>query len=110
MATATRQRWETSATVAITTDWFSTDIIGRANAAVKHTLQIMVPTTTIVNIQLKFNAITKVIALNGGTALPAVSLHKESLIIYPGMSYNIQHAATTQNVACSIVESENVDI
>ena len=111
MAVPTRQRWETSATIAINTDWFSEDISGRANVAVKHTLQIMVPASTIVNLQIVFNSITKVFNLNKGTALNANNAYQFDFIVYPGMTYNIQHVAGgSQNVAVSIIESDNVEV
>ncbi len=110
MGIPTRQRWETSATIAINTDWFSTDIGSRANAAVKHTIQMMIPTSSIVNLQIVFNSITKVFNLNEGIALNADAAYQFDLIVYPGMTYNIQHKTTTQNVAVSIIESDNVDV
>ena len=110
MGIPTRQRWETSATIAVNTDWFTDDIGSRANAAVKHTIQMMVPTSTVVNLQITFNAILKVFNLNEGIALNADSAYQFDFIVYPGMTYNIQHATTTQNVVASISESDNTDV
>lgn len=107
---ATRIRWETSATVAVDTDWFSADITSRANAAVKHTISIMVPTSTVVNLQTVFNSITKTLDINEGIALNANALYQFDMIVYPGMTYNIQHKTTTQNVVAYISESENTDV
>lgn len=111
MGIPTRQRWETSATVAINTDWFSNDIGSRANAAVRHTLQIMLPAASIVNLQIVFNSITKVFNLNNGGALNANAAYQFDFIVYPGMTYNIQHVAGgSQNVAVSIIESDRVEV
>lgn len=111
MGIPVRQRWETSATIAPAVDWFTDDITSRANKAVKHTLQIFVPNNPgVVNLQVTFNSILKVLELNGGVAVPADILYKEDFIVYPGMTYNIQHATVTENVACSISESQNTDI
>ncbi len=114
-------RWETSATIAINTDWFANDITPGLDArksfalddtftVVKHTLQLFVPTSTVVNIQYKFNGITKVFLLNGGTALATNAPAQFDVILFPGSSYNIQHVTGTQNVAAIITESFNVDI
>lgn len=99
-----------SATVAVDTDWFSSDIgIGDLPAA-KHTLQMMVPTSTVVNIQLKNNNITKVLEVNDGVALPANAGHQHILMLRPGDTYNLQHATGTQTPYCLVVESDNVDM
>ena len=107
---ATQIRWEDTATVAVDTDWFGADIIGRANTAVKHTISIMVPTGTVVNLQTVFNTFTKELNINDGIALVANSLYEFDMIVYPGMSYNIQHKTGTLNVMAYISESPNTDV
>lgn len=110
MAEERQKRWETSATVLVDTDWFDADISGRGGHTVKHTLQIMVPTSTVVNLQVVFNSITKTLDLNEGIALNANAAYQFDFLVFPGMTYNVQHKTTTQNMACFIAESENADV
>lgn len=107
---ATRIRWETSALVNANIDWFSGDITGRGNVAVKHTISIMVPTSTVVNLQTVFNSINKLLNVNEGIALNANCIYQFDMVVYPGMTYNIQHTVGNQNVVAYISESENTDI
>ena len=85
-------RWSSAGTVAVNTDWFGSDIVllstaeaiknrGGIDRPVKHTLQIMVPTSSIVNIQHVSNSITKVLNVNEGTALTANAGYQFSLIL-----------------------------
>ena len=114
--------WSSAGTVAVDTDWLAADvgqatdaqrnvagIAGADGAPVKHNLQIMVPTSTIVNLQLKKDGITKVLDLNSGEALVANAGYNFSVILYSGQTYNIQHKTGTQNVAVTISESFNID-
>lgn len=111
MGIPVRQRWEESATIAPDVDYFAADITARSNKAVKHTIQIFMPTTGgVVNLQVIFATFLKVLELNEGVALVANAAYQFDFIVYPGMSYNIQHKTATVNVACSISESENTDI
>lgn len=111
MGIPVRQRWETSATIAPAVDWFTDDITARSNKAVKHTIQMMIPNNSaVVNLQVTFATFLKVFQLNEGVALVAGVAYQFDFIVYPGMTYNIQHATVTENVACSISESENTDI
>jgi len=115
-------RWEMTTMIAPNIDWFISPIKpgveGRKRFAlddsftvVKHTLQLFIPVTAIVNIQYKFNNITKVFLLNGGDPLVANAPFQFDLILVPGSSYNIQHQdMDPQNVAAIIAESFNVDI
>ena len=114
-------RWEASAEIAALADWFPSDIVpfqeSRKRFAlddsftvVKHTLQLFVPTATVVNIQYKFNGILKVLNLNDGAALTANSAFQFDLVLFPGASYNVRHITGSLNVAAIITESFNVDI
>ena len=108
-------RWETSATVNVDSDWFGTDLTydaggNQSDLPRKHTIQIMMPTSSVVNIQLKKNSITKTLDLNGGSALTGNAAYQFDLMLFNGMSYNIRHKTGAQNVACIISESFNTDI
>lgn len=104
-------RWESSATVAINTDWFSSDIgpIGM-RTSVKHSIEITMAATGIVKIVRTRDSIAKSQILNGGCALPTDVMHIFDIILKQGDTYNIQHTSGgTQNMACTISESSNVD-
>jgi len=114
------EKWD-AADIAVDTDWFTDDIVPfiparsgealkDASTVVKHTLEIVVPTATIINIQKKFNGITKEIILNGGAELGINIGFQFDLILQKGMTYNIQHKTGTQNPAVIITESYNTDI
>ena len=104
-------RWEASATVAISTDWFAFDIKGSDTGhSYKHTIQMMCPTSTVVNVIVTNNSISKTYPVNSGAALTALVPYQFVFIVRPGDTYNIQHATTTQNVACTIFESTNIDV
>lgn len=105
------KKWD-AVSVAPDTDWFSVDLapIERNNNAVKHTFQFMCPTSTVVNMQLTFNAITKAYDFNSGVAIPANVGMQFSVIIHKDMTYNIQHKTGTQNCSVTISESSNIDL
>lgn len=123
-------RWFSAGDIGADADWFTEDLkasqearrrfaLDDAFTVVKHTLQIFVPATTIVNIQLKFprqdvinngDSLTKVFPLNDNNALTAATPFQFDLMLVQGASYNIQHKAGSQNVAVFITESFNVDI
>ena len=104
-------RWLSTTTLAVDTDWFATDIVPLiTGTSVKHVIQIMVPTATVVNVQLKRDSITKVYNLNDGVTLAANSGLQFDLMLKAGDSYNIQHKTATQNVSCTIFEALNADI
>ncbi len=104
-------RWETSDTVAINTDWFSSDLGPRGErTSVKHSIEITMAATGIVKIVRTRDSITKNQILNGGCALPTDTLQIFDIILKQGDTYNIQHTSGgTQNMACTISESSNVD-
>ncbi len=103
-------RWEASATVAVDTNWFASNVDGPTGIPVKHTLMIMVPTSTVVEVDITDGTTLKTATLNAGVALAANAWYIFDIIVYIGFTYNIQHKTTTQNVACFIMESDNVDI
>lgn len=114
------EKWDAVA-IAVDTNWFTDDIVpfipARKDFAledgatvVKHTLEIVVPADTVVNIQKKFNIITKTVTLNGGDVLLADVGYQFDLMLQKGMTYNIQHKAGNQIVAVIITESYNTDI
>ena len=117
MSESVAKRWETSATIAPDVDWFGADLapVGVAQitadkSTVKHTLQIMVPISTEVNVQLKNNALVKVFDLNEGVALVANAGYQFDLILERGDTYNIQHKIGTQNIAALVSQALNSDI
>ncbi|MCH8313683.1 MAG: hypothetical protein IID17_11935 [Nitrospinae bacterium] len=114
------KKWDNVA-VAVDTDWFAQDLTSSTNAQrsgvssnfdapVKHTFQFSCPTATVINLQLKYNAVTKVVNFNGGEAIGSNDGHQFSVILHSGMSYNIQHKTSTQACAVVITESFNVDL
>ena len=100
-----------SATVSVGANWFTSDIgIGDLPAA-KHTLQMAVATSSVVNVILKNNSVETTMAVNDGTALPANAGHQHIIMLRPGDTYNVQHATgETNKIYCLIVESDNVDM
>lgn len=113
-------KWDAVA-VAVDTDWFGTDLTPSTNAQrsgvsshfdapVKHTFQFSCPTATVVNLQLKYNAITSVHKFNGGAEIGASNGSQFSVILHSGMTYNIQHKTGTQACKVVITESFNVDL
>jgi len=115
------KKWDAVA-VAPDTNWFVQDLGPSANssrgkigadcydAPVKHTFEFSCPAATVVNLQLKYNAITKVFTFNSGNAIGANDGHQFSAILHDGMTYNIQHKTGTQACAVVITESFNVDL
>ena len=114
------KKWD-AVTVGPDTDWFASDLthsspserIGEAarwTFPVKHTFQFTCPVATIINIQLKFNAITKVVTLNSGNEQGATNGHNYDLIVPVGASYNIQHKTGTQACGLFVIESYNTDL
>ena len=114
------KKWDNVA-VAVDTDWFAQDLTSSTNAQrsgvssnfdapVKHTFQFSCPTATVINLQLKYNAITKVVNFNGGEAIGSNDGNQFSVILHSGMSYNIQHKTAAQACTVVITESFNVDL
>jgi hypothetical protein len=114
------KKWD-AVSVAPDTDWFGTDLTLSPNherhgvsvffdAPVKHSFQFSCPTATVINLQVKYNSITKVHNFNSGVAIGANDANQFSVIVQPGMSYNIQHKTATQNCSVAITESFNVDL
>ena len=114
------KKWD-SVAVAADTDWFAQDLTPSTNdqrlgvashfdTPVKHTFQFSCPTATVINLQLKYNSVTKVINFNGGEPIGAGDGHQFSVILHSGMSYNLQHKTATQACAVIITESFNVDL
>ena len=110
MTVKTIQATHNAAQVATDTDWFSSDIVAGDLPSSKHTLQMMVTVGNVVNVQLKNNSVTKVLNLNGGTALTANAGYQFDLILRPGDTYNIQHSTASASPYCLITESDNTDI
>ena len=104
------KKWD-AVSVAINTDWFAADLgpIERNLDSVKHTFQFMCPTTTVVNLQMVFNSVTKSVAFNSGVAIDANNGYQFSVMIPKNTTYNIQHATGTQNCSVVIIESMNAD-
>ncbi len=114
------KKWDNVA-VAVDTDWFGQDLAPSTNdqrqgmasnfdAPVKHTFQFACPTATVINLQLKYNSITKVINFNGGEPVGSGDGNQFSVILHDGMAYNIQHKTATQACSVVITESFNVDL
>lgn len=114
------KKWD-SVAVAPDTNWFAEDLGPSTNskrggisfhfdAPVKHTFEFACPTATVVNLQLKYNSITKVFTFNSGNAIEANNGHQFSVILHDGMTYNLQHKTGTQACAVVITESYNVDL
>lgn len=115
------KRWLGAGDVAINTNWFANDINGfdvsarkfspQDNVtAVKHTLQIIVPTETVVTIKASLDGFAKDIIVNNNNAIVANVGIQFDLDIVRGMTYNVQHSTGSQNVAIIITESMNTDI
>jgi hypothetical protein len=114
------KKWD-AVSVAPDTDWFVQDLTPSINAQrhgvsshfdapVKHTFQFSCPTATVINLQLKYNAITSVHNFNGGAEIGATNGSQFSVILHSGMTYNIQHKTVTQACKVIITESFNVDL
>ena len=100
-------RWEASTTVAVDTNWFTSNIT-TANTGFpsKFTLQIMVPTSTVVEVDMTDGTTAKAaISINGGTALTASTWYIFDIIVPGGYSFNVQHKTTTQNPVCIVSET-----
>ena len=99
---------------AVDTDWFTVDIsVGDGNYnnyVYKHTLQIYVATTTVLNLQYIIDGATVTYDLNSGVAQPGGAVHQYDILLPPGSSYNIQHKTGTQNVSCVIAETNTANI
>ena len=103
--------WSSAAvSVATSTDWFAADVSVGGSFPVKHMFQFMVPTATVVYMDMAKDGIEKRLEFNGGTALPANSGQNFGVIIWPGTTYNIQHVTETQNVSVIVSESDNLDL
>ena len=105
-----QDKWDSSS-IAINTDWFSANIgpIGE-RTSVKHSIEITIPSSGIIKIVRTRNGITKDQILSGGCALATDTMHIFDIIIKQGDTYNIQHTSGgTQNPACTISESSNID-
>jgi len=99
-------RWEASATVAVDTNWFTNNIVpSRPGRMAKFTLLVMVPTSTVIEVDITDGTTNKTGTLNDGTALTAAAWYAFSVFVPPGYSFNIQHKTTTQNVVCIVCES-----
>ncbi|GJL78815.1 MAG: hypothetical protein NPINA01_18040 [Nitrospinaceae bacterium] len=114
------KKWDNVA-VAPDVDWFSEDLApstdverrgmtSHFSAPVKHTFEFSCPLETAVNLQMKYNAITKVFNFNDGEPIGANDGNQYSVILHSGMSYNIQHKTATQACSVIITESFNVDL
>jgi len=115
------KKWD-SVSVAPNTSWEIVDKDGQSvteikpsmnpnsGQPVKHTFQFVCPTATVINLQVKFNGITKVHALNGGAPIGSNNGNNFSFMLQPGMTYNIQHKTAAQNCSVVITESFNVDL
>jgi len=114
------KKWDNVA-VAPDTDWFAQDlspsttaqrrgIASVFDAPVKHNFQFSCPTSTVINLQLKYNSITKVFNFNDGKTIGANTGNQYSIILHEGMTYNIQHKTGTQACSVIITESFNVDL
>lgn len=105
-------RWEASDTVAINTNWFVNNLQpARRGMSAKFTVQMLVPTSTVVEFDITDGTVNKTGTVNDGVALVADTWQQFDVIIPAGYSFNIQHATTTQNVACHVFESSgNADI
>jgi len=114
------KKWDGVA-VAPDSNWFAQDlgpsdnsqrhgIASHFDAPVKHTFEFSCPTATVINLQLKYNAATKVFTFNSGNAIGGANGHQFSVILHSGMTYNIQHKTGTQACAVVITESFNVDL
>ena len=111
-ARAIAKKWD-AITIAVDTDWFAFDLGPLPSSLknpVKHIFQIACPTATVVNLQLKFNSITKIHNFNGGTAIGINNGAQYAVVLQKGMTYNIQHKTATQNCAVTITESPNTDL
>jgi len=101
-----RTRWEASATVAVDTNWFTTNIAPENKGKQsKFTILMMVPTSTVVEVDIADGTTNKTGTLNGGTALTASAWYVFNITVPPGYTFNIQHKTGTQNVACIIDET-----
>jgi len=114
------KKWDGVA-IPIDTDWFALDLGPSTNSQrkaisinfdrpVKHTFQFSCPSATVVNLQLKFNAITKVHIFNSNVAIGANEIFHFSVTLHKDMTYNVQHKTGTQNCAVVIIESPHVDL
>lgn len=105
-------RWEASATVAVDTNWFADNIKpSHRGKGSKFTVQIMVPTVTVVEFDITDGTTNKTAAVNNGGALIADKWYQFDVVVPPGYTFNIQHKTTTQNMAVVIFESpSNSDV
>jgi len=92
---------------AVSTDWFAANIKAlNIDWPVRHTIEIRMATTSVVNLLVDHGTSSNIkYILNDGASLTAGRLYVFDFLVYPGMSYNIQHDTTTQLVDGWIVES-----
>ena len=114
------KKWD-AITISPDTNWFAFDLGPSVNSQrkgisitfdrpVKHLFQFSCPTATVINLQLKFDSITKVHTFNDGVEIGADNGEQFTVTLHKGMTYNIQHKTGIQNCAVVITESFNVDL
>jgi len=94
----------------VDTDWFPADLgaspVHHQMWVYKHTLQIWVTSSTVINLQYSIDGITQTYELNSGVAQPGGAVHIYDILLPAGATYNVQHATTTQNVSCIVAETK----
>lgn len=108
------KKWD-AATVAVDTDWLSSDCqAGHFTESVRMSIQLSCPTSTVVEIDITATrsdtsaTLEKTLQLNSGSALTAGAGYNFSFLIPAGGNWNIQHKTTTQN--CSLLTFESLDL
>jgi len=96
------KRWETSATIAVDTNWLDDDVLSDSDFTETDVIQITVPTSTVVNMQVTLDGVTKTLDVNEGVALVANAPFEFDFEVNAGMSYNFQHKTGTLNVAVTV--------
>ena len=101
-------RWEASATVAVNTDWFTSNIAPeKQNKPSKFTVQILMATTSVVEFDITDGTTNKTGKINNGGSLIAAVWYHFDVELPAGYTFNIQHKTTTQNMACHIFETKS---
>ena len=104
----------TKVSKAIDTDWFATAIgpspVYHKMWMYKHTLQIHVSTTTVINLQYTIDGITQTYDLNSGVAQPGGSVHIYDILVPADSTYNVQHKTSTQDISCIVSETKTAMI
>ncbi len=82
----------TSTVVTAAANWLSSDVSVGGGSPVKHTLIYAQASAATVDLTMTRDDVVTVFPLNGGAAVSA-KMYKEDIVVLPGTTYNLDHAA-----------------